>query len=322
MTVRKPSALLSAYNTLSATHFSAAQSSTSSTIAGRRGTRSQICRSSGYGTIAGDAREQPERTEVYHSWPQAPKGHAHPTPYQIFDLRQNAPYAKAKYYELVKIYHPDKNGSSASNIEHALRIERYRLIVAAHTILSDPTKRSAYDRFGAGWNGKAEVGHGDAWSQTSSYNSSSSPFNQNWNDPVDSIWKNATWEDWERWREHRDGISPERNQPLYMSNAYFVLVIAALAVMGTVVNYSRAQDAGTYIIEQRDIVHDRASKELRRVRKEAGTLNTKEDRIEYFMRQREATLGAGDYEAVREDRAHRMLAGKETCHSEDVKERK
>lgn len=321
MTARKPSALLSAYNSLCTTQFSAAQSTTSSPVVGRRGTRQHPCRPAGYATIAGDAGEEPERRETSHAWPRPPKGHVHPTPYQIFDLGRNAPYAKAKYYELVKIYHPDKNGSSTGNTEHALRIERYRLVVAAHTILSDPAKRSAYDRFGAGWNGKAEVGHSDAWGQTSHYGSSSRPFNQNWSNTSDNIWKNATWEDWERWREQQDGISQERNQPLYMSNAYFVLVIAALAVMGTVVNYSRAQDAGTYIIEQRDFVHDKASKELRRVRREAGTLNSKEDRIEYFMRQREATLGAGDYESLREDRAQRVLAGKEICHSEDVKER-
>lgn len=318
MTVRKPSALLSAYNTFSNSQFSAVQSSTSSTFSTRRSTRPQACRPAGYATIAGDAGEYHERKERHHAWPRPPKGQSQPTPYQIFDLGQNAPYAKSKYYELVKIYHPDKNGSSTCNKEHALRIERYRLIVAAHTILSDPAKRSAYDRFGAGWNGKTEVGNPDAWRPPSPYNSSS-PFSQNWNS--ETVWQNATWEDWERWREKRDGVSQERNQPLYMSNASFVLVIAVLVAMGTVVNYSRAQDAGTYFIEQRDLVHDRASKELRRVRKEAGTLNTKEDRIEYFMRQREATLGAGDYEAVREDRAHRMLGGKDVCRSEDVKER-
>lgn len=316
MTARKPSALISAYNSFCNNQISTIQSSTSS-IPGRRGTRQQICGRQGYATVAGDRREQPA---TGHAWPEPAKGYTHPTPYQIFELKQNAPYAKSKYYELVKIYHPDKNGGAASNIEQTLRIERYRLIVAAHTILSDPTKRSAYDRFGAGWNGKSEIGQSDAWRQTSPYNPSS-PFSQNWHDTAGSVWQNATWEDWERWREKRDGVSQERNEPLYMSNASFVLVIAILAAMGTLVNYSRAQDAGTYIVEQRDLVHDRASKELRRVRKEAGTLNTKEDRIEYFMRQREATLGAGDYDAVREERAHRVLSGHDVCRSEDVKER-
>lgn len=324
MTVRKPSALLSAYNTFANTQLSAAQSTTSSTFAGRS-TRQQTCRPAGYATIASDGRGEQQQNgpseKKSHAWPRPPKGHSHPTPYQIFDLRENAKYSKAKYYELVKIYHPDKNGTSnTAHKDHALRIERYRLVVAAHTILSDPAKRSAYDRFGAGWNGKNELGSPDAWRPPSPYNRAS-PFSQNWNDPQDTVWQNATWEDWERWREKRDGVTQERNQPLYMSNASFVLVIAILVAMGTVVNYSRAQDAGTYFIEQRDLVHDKASKELRRVRKEAGTLNTKEDRIEYFMRQREATLGAGDYDAVREDRAHRMLAAKEVCASEDVKER-
>lgn len=194
-------------------------------------------------------------------------------------------------------------------------MERYRLIVAAHHILSDPVKRSAYDRYGAGWNGKAEVGNHEGHRS-----GQAGPFSQSWNNPDDPVWQNATWEDWERWRERRDGTN-EKPAPVFMSNSYFVAMVAVLAAVGSSLNYNRAQDAGTYFVEQRDLVHDRAAKELRRVRQEASTMNSRQDRIEYFVRQREATMGAGDYGAIRDERANRVLRDMETCDSEQIRER-
>lgn len=243
-------------------------------------------------------------------------------------MKSNADYTKARFYELVKIYHPDRsNGSSTT---HQTKIERYRLIVAAHTILSDPVKRSAYDRFGAGWNGKAEV---DA--QGRSQQPGPGPFTHshgwNSNDHSDPIWQNATWEDWERFyarraREAGGGSESGKEHaapqtPLYMQNSYFILLVAIVALMGSSANYNRAQDAGTYFVEQRDLVHDRAAKELRKVRQEMGNMNSREERIQWFLRQREATMGtmaATDVEAMREEKAQRVLAEPEVCRSEGV----
>ena len=73
-------------------------------------------------------------------------------------MKDDAIYSKTRFHELVKLYHPDMSPGKSEDIPRQVKIERYRLIVAAHTILSDPTRRSAYDRFGAGWNGKADLG--------------------------------------------------------------------------------------------------------------------------------------------------------------------
>ncbi|CAK3988717.1 related to J domain-containing 1 [Lecanosticta acicola] len=322
MIVKKPSILLAACNTLQSTlSFPSSQSSTSS--AGRpRGTRPPKRlseRGRGYATIAGDAREsngQSDSRDSEHEWPQAPSGQPCPTPYQIFDLKQNGTYSKARYYKLVKLYHPDIRSGTNNGLSENVRMERYRMIVAAHHILSDPVKRGAYDRFGAGWNGKAEVGQADTWSRSAGQ---AGPFSQSWSDPSDPVWQNATWEDWERWRARRDGTN-EKPSPVYMSNSYFLAMIMVLAAIGSSMNYNRAQDAGTYFVEQRDLVHDRAAKELRRVRQEASTLNSRQDRIEYFIRQREATMGPGDYGAIRDERANRVLRDIETCGSEQIRE--
>lgn len=75
-----------------------------------------------------------------------------PDPYEIFHLAHtaNAAEIKTRYYELVKIYHPDK-------LEHpsAADQERFRKIVAAYDILGDKAKRNAYDHGRPTW-----VGHG------------------------------------------------------------------------------------------------------------------------------------------------------------------
>jgi len=245
-------------------------------------------------------------------------------------MKHNAQYSKARFYELVKIYHPDLSNGSAQpeDVSLQVKMERYRLLVAAHTILSDPTKRSAYDRFGAGWDGKAEVGARETWQQPSPYHPPG-PFSQSWTNHSDPIWQNATWEDWERFHAHRaeqQGAASARpyQGPTYMRNSYFLALIAFCAIMGGSANYSRAQDAGTYFVEQRDLVHDRAAKDLRKVRQEISGMSGREERIQYFLRQREATMGqtaGNDVEALREEKANRMLSDGEVCRSEGISEK-
>lgn len=242
-------------------------------------------------------------------------------------MQTNAAYTKVRYYELVKLYHPDRTGTPHNDIPQAVKTERYRLIVSAHAILSDPTRRSAYDRFGAGWDGRSEVGGRDTWHQGSP-TQRPGPFSQSWSEGNDPIWNNATWEDWERfyaWRARKEGRSDGFNQPkqspLYFKNSYFLLMVALLAMMGSSANYSRAQDVGTYYVEQRDIIHDRAAKELRKVKQDATQSGSKQDRIEWFLRNREATLGLADDDAtetLRREKIDRLLPDREICRSEEV----
>ena len=241
-------------------------------------------------------------------------------------MKHDGTYSKAGYYKLVKIYHPDLHVHSVgstrgyNDISHATKTERYRLIVAAHTILSDPVKRSAYDRFGAGWNGRAEVGARETWSQPSPFHPAG-PFSQSWHDPSDPVWQNATWEDWERYHDNK--ANPTKKAPVYMKNSYFLAVVIALSIIGSSLNVNRAKDNGTYIVEARDLVHDRASKNLRQVKKEVQGLTSRQDRIDFFIRQREASMGGSvqDYQTLREERASRLLKDREVCSSEEVKER-
>lgn len=83
----------------------------------------------------------------HHSWPSAPD----PTPYMILGVQPGESYSKSRYYDLVKIYHPDCYRTVASSLPDEIRTQRYRLVVAAHELLADPAKRYAYDSYGLGW---------------------------------------------------------------------------------------------------------------------------------------------------------------------------
>ncbi|EMD00017.1 hypothetical protein BAUCODRAFT_45916, partial [Baudoinia panamericana UAMH 10762] len=284
-----------------------------------------------YATIAGDHGsdhhdQHPPSQHSEQAWPTPLNGQQHPTPYQIFAMRSTGEYSKARFYEMVKVYHPDLSNGSC-NVAHHIKMERYRLIVAAHTILSDPVKRSAYDRFGAGWNGKAEVTEAGGGAHPGP-----GPFTHSWGDHSDPIWANATWEDWERFYARRaqeqGGAEPDPKTrvpqaPVYMQNSFFLALVVMLAIAGSSANYGRAQDAGTYFVEQRDLMHDRAAKELRKVRQELGGVKGRQERIDWFVRQREATLGTmvdADVEALREEKANRILPDREVCQSEGISE--
>lgn len=245
------------------------------------------------------------------SWPQPPPGHAHPTPYQILSTSQAEPYSKHRFYQLVKLYHPDSGACERHNHQHsvssALRLERYRLVVAAHNLLSCPEKRNLYDRFGAGWHGvPVTVGskHGSP-APRGPFDYRSGP----------NIWANATWEDWERYYQRRDNMRPQA--PLYLSNANFVLCVILFALIGASMNLSRAESEGDKVVAARDLVHDRASKELRRVR-QMSEKRPKDERIEFFVRQREAAMTGMGAESLRNEKAAKVLPEHETCLGQEM----
>src|ERR671932_1905235 len=64
--------------------------------------------------------------------------------YQLLGVKRDAKPDEIKkaYRRLARKYHPDVNpGDKAAE-------ERFKLITEAHDVLSDPKKRSVYDRFG------------------------------------------------------------------------------------------------------------------------------------------------------------------------------
>jgi curved DNA-binding protein len=74
--------------------------------------------------------------------------------YQTLGVARNADEKEIKkaYRKLAQQYHPDKNpGNKAAE-------QRFKEINEAYTVLSDPDKRSKYDRFGAQWEQYSRAG--------------------------------------------------------------------------------------------------------------------------------------------------------------------
>lgn len=250
-------------------------------------------------------------------WPEKTSAHALPTPYQIFDQRKGSPYSKQRFYELVKLYHPDRHDHdiASNDLSPATKLERYRLVVAANDILSDPVKRSAYDYYGAGWNGAPDVVKpGDSADPAAAWGNYSG---RGWGGGPQGPSQNATWEDWERWYQ-RDAKGPQ--EPRYVSNAAFVGLILAFALVGGYGQVSRAGSYGITFVEQRDMLHNNIAKDLMRRRKETTTAyGSREERIDSFLRSRDP-YGYGVVDP-KEESYRKVLPPPEICSSEDIKER-
>lgn len=214
-----------------------------------------------------------------------------PSPYEIFGIDRRAVYTKHRYYELVKIYHPDRAIYSGLNGSHELshgeKLERYRLIVLAHEILSDPVKRRAYDTYGAGWGDKARstTRHSRGYSTASGKTYGFGPNDDN------SPFANATWEDWERWyrRQHSEN-QKQAYAGTYINHNAFAAFIVTVAVLTGILQATRAgQLAGNmadkqlaFTEETSRFMTDRAS----RLTEETTNSNT---RVKHFLERRDPT---------------------------------
>ncbi|KAI0644500.1 hypothetical protein C8Q79DRAFT_912882 [Trametes meyenii] len=72
---------------------------------------------------------------------------AHPTPHQIFHLPKSATRAdvKARYYDLVRIYHPDSPSARAGGISPETAHTRFQAISSAYAMLSGKKAMSSTD---------------------------------------------------------------------------------------------------------------------------------------------------------------------------------
>ncbi|KAF2121857.1 hypothetical protein BDV96DRAFT_482684 [Lophiotrema nucula] len=302
MVFKKPAILLSSYSNLSTFHYSSSQSCTSC-----RKPQSLSRHTRHYAEHASSHPESPgpHYEEEDLSWPAPAHPHRTPTPYQILSVRKGEVYSKHRFYCLVKLYHPDRRHPSSpiAHLPDAIRIERYRLLVAAHTILSDDAKRKAYDLWGSGW-----AGHHSSPSFPSTYGQ---PYERKTWPPGHDPMYNATWEDWERWYDREYGTEKEDSRKFYMSNFGFMSTVFALISIGGIMQGTRANLMTSSVMEQRDKIHREASIELARS-KRATMSGDRNERIKTFLEHREAT-NAG------ESAYQRLLPPSETCIPDTVR---
>ncbi|KAK4227303.1 hypothetical protein QBC38DRAFT_195973 [Podospora fimiseda] len=202
------------------------------------------------------------------NWPTS----ANPTPYEIFGFSKDAPYSKARFSQLVKLYHPDlHHHNSHDGIPHMTKLDRYRLVILANDILSNPEKRRKYDLYNIGWDKVTDPAircraADRAWRQE--------PGNAS---------RNATWEDWERWHQQRDG---RKQEPVFASNGSFAALILIFVVAGTWTQVVYAGNHSLNMMDKRDQLHANVSRDLRLRNGETYALS-KEGRVDHFLRQRE-----------------------------------
>ena len=213
-------------------------------------------------------------------WPKPLSATTVPTPYEIFQLEKSAPYSKGRFYELVKLYHPDwcsHDGNPSRCLSHGVRVERYRLAVAANCILSDPAKRKAYDRFGSGWEGHLDSVNSkpgrthQSRGERSGFGSKNSPMN------------NATWEDWEKWYEREAG---GKQEPVSLSNGEFFSLVMAVVILGGLAQATRVGGSSIFL-EHAEAVHDDCYKSVRNRKNTSHGLENNNDRVERFLRIRD-----------------------------------
>lgn len=244
-----------------------------------------------------------------YRWPPS----AYPTPYEIFELPPGAPYSKRRYVELVKLYHPDLGASCPHvHLTPELRTDRFCLIVAAHSILSDASKRAAYDRFGVGWQHRhrptlAQSGFRDGpatakwWAEREGFRPPAYAHvygTHSRDDPAN----NATWEDWEQWYQRRAYSAAAsgragaagvhvggQQEEIYTDNRVFIMAVVLFALAGAFAEVKFANATGTEIMDYSDKQSQELRLDMDRRRDRAVPLNelNKEERIERFLRIRD-----------------------------------
>ncbi|KAL4785695.1 hypothetical protein BJX76DRAFT_355915 [Aspergillus varians] len=201
------------------------------------------------------------------SWPST----AAFTPYDIFGLPRSAPYTKHRFYELAKIYHPDRpcNGHPlCKDISPEVRLQRYRIVVTAHEILSDPNRRAAYDHTGMGWNFNPITTH----HRTPAGSPDSDP-----------IFSNATWEDWERWYNRG-----RRRQETIVDHKTFVTFVVLLFFMGAAVQASWFTQVSTGYEDRLREINEKSARFLNERRKNtASQMAGSEAKVQHFLIRRD-----------------------------------
>lgn len=223
-------------------------------------------------------RSSTDPDEDFH-WPST----SNFSPYDLLKPDRSGPYCKKRFYRLVKLYHPDGkcDHPACKGLSEPVRLERYRILVAAHELLSDPGKRAAYDRFGIGWHSQNPHVHIQA---------SGSRGNP------DPIFRNATWEDWERWREEREGRTAQPTIVSHQTFAVFVVLVALFAGSAQAVAIGKH----TSLAEQRsNALNQKCGKFLDERRRLARAQTESGERIQSFLARRDPS-GRGLKEEERE----------------------
>lgn len=222
----------------------------------------------------GYATASPSPSDDYQ-WPSSSSF----SPYDVLNLHRNAPYSKTRFYELVKIYHPDRpcqDHPLCRHLSQEVRTQRYRIVVTAHEILSDPIRRAAYDHTGAGWSHNRQ-----AYSTAVHAKAGGGLYGS-------EIYSNATWEDWERWNQRRQG--PQRH---VVDQRFFIRLVILLVLFGGALQASWIKQMNTgFETRLRDVSEDSMRFLAGREQNTLNQMASNDARVQSFLIRRDPT-GSG-----------------------------
>ncbi|KAI1120954.1 hypothetical protein F5Y10DRAFT_257355 [Nemania abortiva] len=224
-----------------------------------------------------------DRTNDQHSehrlivWPLAPNF----TPYQLLEQDPKAPYDKKRFCQLAMMYHPDRwIHEKYHGVSKASRIERYRLILTAHRILSDPVKRKAYDRGGLGWDKElvSYVARAEPSFQRTAASSSNSAARGSGPEVI-----------WENQETYWNPGSSKQQKQLFVNNRIFGLILILFVVIMTCIRFIRADHISRQSLRQRDAINAALLADLKRIYKDGHSM-TRHERVEKFLNRRMGAL--------------------------------
>lgn len=208
-------------------------------------------------------------------WPASPRC----TPYDILEQGRHARYCKRRFYELVKVYHPDRwQHATYHGIGKHTRVERYRLIVAANAILSDPARRKAYDERGVGWD-RDLVSESTCRTDDAHHGK-----RQGGSRGTGDASRNATWEDWEQWRSQQAPEGRQKQSAVFICNRSFALILVLFMVVGGCAQLVRADHVARRVAGRQDQVHGALCEELLEIKSRSAGLSDRRLLVDAFLR--------------------------------------
>ncbi|TWU77457.1 hypothetical protein ED733_006869 [Metarhizium rileyi] len=198
----------------------------------------------------------PLRQPGLPDWPSS----SAPTPHEILGVAPGVPYSKYRFNQLVKMYHPDMVDTDrrVDHIPESVRLERYRLIIAAHNLLSNPSNRQLYESNSQDWSSSGSYRNREGGNCHGFY-SQESPTQQS--------------------------PSPMRQRPIHTSNATFAMLLVAISMLGAALQFKRLASSRRDIRRFELVLQEAIQEELHAW---ASVLQgqSKDDRILAFLARR------------------------------------
>ncbi|KAL6942125.1 hypothetical protein ACO0QE_003291 [Hanseniaspora vineae] len=188
-----------------------------------------------------------------------------PTPYDVLYIENkreftNRKFLRKRFHKLCKLYHPDITGVDLLKEDNSLvtekeRLERFKMIQDAYTLLNTPAAKTKYDTYNLGW----------AYANTpASHNTTKSPYDlwkqQTANqDTHNMYWNAGNWEDYHNYHQRTgnpDHIAIHGKKLSHWDIIVYVLMLGALGE-----SFSLLTDIQTSFGRRVDI-HEQCEKDL------------------------------------------------------------